>query len=191
MDKLWKWLYLEYLNALNLSKKIYITNLPLKYHHLFPKNRVDYRSVLELYPHNRLVILDLSAKKTLTPEDIKRSDIIVIGGILGSDPPSGRTYRLLTSKINNPRAYNIGDKQLSVDGSAYVALSILNGKTINELKYIDNYTITTNVGSRVILPYRYPVISGKPLIHKELIDMIIKYELPISYENNDVWGEVY
>ncbi len=190
MEKLWRWLYLEYKNALGFSSDIIIANLPRRYHHLFPRNRIFEKSVLDMYPSDRIIILDPKARETLSHDKINTNDVIVVGGILGFDPPLGRTYKLLTSRIKDARSYNIGEKQLSIDGAVYVALRILHGENFCEIKFIDDYYILTNVGSIVKLPYRYPLINEKPVISKELLRLIYIYGLPFGGYGESIWGEV-
>lgn len=191
-EKLWRWLYIEYKNAIKLSSSVIITNLPEKYHHLFPAGRIFSKSVFEMFPLSKIIILDPQAGDTLTPNALHKSnnDVIVVGGILGYDPPEGRTYKLLTSKFPDIKSYNIGDRQLSIDSAVYVALKIAEGVDISNIRFVDNVYVLTTYGSLVKLPYRYPIIGNKPFISDELIRLIRNYGLPFSIRETNIWGEV-
>jgi|Deesub1362B_J571_1020462.scaffolds.fasta_scaffold00004_437 ribosome biogenesis SPOUT family RNA methylase Rps3 len=191
--RLWRWLYLEYLNASHYAEEeLIICNLPAKYHKYFPNIRVYRESVLQLYSTDRLIILDPQADKTISPEDVDKNSIIVVGGILGSHPPMGRTKSLLTDRAPNAKCFNLGKQQLTIDGAVYVAKKIIDGKKLSEINFIDSINIETTWNSVVILPYRYP-IDKTPIISDVLVDLIKKYGLPNSFDNESesIWGDLY
>ncbi len=125
-----------------------------------------------------MIILDPSAPKTIEQRDIKYNTYIVIGGILGADPPLGRTRELLTERHRGAKARNIGDKQFSIDGAAYVAYMLLNGLDLHDIEYIDDLTVQSEY-SIVKLPYRYPLKNEVPIISKT-IKTILSIEGPFS-----------
>jgi len=192
MDKLWRWLYIEYVNSIKLFPELVITNLPRKYHNLFPHNNVSDKSVFQLFDISNTIILDPSAKLQLTSEAIRDNDVLVVGGILGAHPPLGRTRLYLTSRFPGIRSYNIGPKQLSIDGAVYVARKIAEGCPLASIKFLDNIKIRTWFGSTIILPYRYPLVGGKPIISKELIKLLKRFGLPNMDNPQDekIWGDV-
>lgn len=192
MDRLWRWLYIEYIHSIKLVPDVLITNLPKKYHKLFPIKNVSEHSVSEIYPEDKLIILDPQARYMLTPNLIKRDNIIVIGGILGVHPPLGRTMKYLTLRLKSARAYNIGRRQLSIDGCIYVVKKLIEGYYISEIEFIDNYKIITEYGSEITLPFRYPLVDSKPLLSPDLYILLIKYGVPnpLCPIDEEIWGEV-
>lgn len=54
---------------------------------------IEHRGVEELYADSkdRVCLLDPSAKQELSPEDGDKFDVFLFGGILGDDPPRGKT----------------------------------------------------------------------------------------------------
>ncbi len=170
--KLSEWLYLEYSHAAQAvgREKLLITNV--KNEHEFRKlsktAHVERERVGALFEQNELLILDSRAKHTLTPDDFKNKKAVVIGGILGADPPLGRT-RLLTRALPKVSRRNIGRSQFSIDGAVYVAAQVEAGKALSEIPTQSGIEIRITDGHSVILPYEYPVVDGKPFIPKKLI----------------------
>jgi len=116
-------------------------------------------------------VLDPDSEITLETKHNKEFDYFIFGGILGDYPPRKRTKQELTNKINLP-SFNIGKEQMSSDNAVYVVKEILDGKKLKQLKFQDELEIKTGVKDSVILPYKYVLVNGKPLISKELIQYI-------------------
>jgi len=91
---------------------------------------------------------------------------------LGDYPAKKRTKEKLTRFVKNAAARNIGKKQFSTDNAVYVVKQIVNGKSLQELKFKDRIEIQKNNVESFILPYRYALLNGKPLISKELIKFL-------------------
>ena len=121
-------------------------------------------------------MLDPQAKKLLDPEEASNAEAIVIGGILGDNPPRGRTRKLLTSRFKEAKPRSLGPYQFSIDGAVYVATMVAKGLRPTEIEIEINPTIEIDLGeygSTIIeLPYAYPVVKGKPLISPELLEHI-------------------
>jgi len=182
-----RWILIEYENAVRLVGRIIITNV---------KNERD-REILskiavvkseracELY--DKAIILDPQASEELTPEDADKADVVVIGGILGDHPPRGRTKEMLTSTFKNPIARSIGPKQFSIDGAVFVAHMVLNrGYRLDEIEYVDGIILRRNVFGvehTIELPYRYPIVNGRPLISDKLVEMLTTCEVELFEEN--------
>lgn len=171
------WIIYEYINASILSQRdIIYTNIGSERAKkiLARYGKVYSESIKDLYRDGDLIILDPKAKEVLKPEDIEMGTVVVVGGILGDDPPMGRTYKLLTSRIPWARSRNLGNIQMSIDGAVYTAYLIVNGFRIEEIKFVDGLNI---IGKdfEVTLPYRYPLKDGKPTlsttIHKILEEL--------------------
>jgi len=116
--------------------------------------------------------LNPAADETLTPQDFI-FEYIILGGILGDDPPKARTKLELSSKLHFPLR-NLGKKQFSTDNAVYVAKEILSGKLLSHLDLRDNIEIQLNSIESVELPFTYVFVDGKPLISKELIEHLKK-----------------
>jgi ribosome biogenesis SPOUT family RNA methylase Rps3 len=153
---------------------------------------VTSKSVLDIYDVNRLIILDPQANETLSPECVSDDDVIVVGGILGADPPLGRTKRMITDRVPGARSYNIGSRQLTIDGSVFVASKVAGGSEIDEIDFVDDIEIRTDWSTMITLPYRYPIRDGKPIISNEIVDLVKRYGLPDpnDRETIKIWGEL-
>ena len=116
---------------------------------------------------NKTCVLDPEAKQTLKPQE--NFDYLIFGGILGDNPPQKRTGQTLTRFFSKAHKRNIGKKQFSTDNAVYVAHQIINRKKLKDMAFQDNVEIPINKIESVILPYRYPIVRGKPRIDSKLI----------------------
>lgn len=169
-----RWLVIEYQHAAQLvGDKLLITNICNEedIEILSRITKTTCRSAAELF--ERAIVLDPSADTLLSPNDIELTNVFIIGGILGDHPPRGRTKELLTKRLKNPIARSLGDGQYSIDGAVYVTYKVIvEGKQLNDIPYIDGIKISMRKGiyeHEIMLPFRYPLIDNKPLIHPELI----------------------
>jgi ribosome biogenesis SPOUT family RNA methylase Rps3 len=173
-----RWLLFEYENASNILKKeVWFTNIKKSALKKLKKlGTTSCQSALKVFPHKKLLILDPRAKKTLTPDDLKDS-IVVIGGILGEYPPRGRTKTLLTLKAPKAKARNLGNWQFTIDGAAYIAKLVANGKKLESIPIKCNLVLKTKLKPsgvhEVLLPYAYPVVAGRPLISNKLVNYLM------------------
>ena len=172
------WLLLEIKHSSNIvgKDKLLITNIKENYvQYLSKYGNVSSSSIIDLkHFHDKIIILDPLADLTLTPEEASNY-ILVIGGILGDDPPRGRTFKYITSKLPNCKARNLGKKQFSIDGAIYVAKLINEGKKLEEIPTMENLVINVDEFHEIILPYVYPLVNNKPLISDELIEYLKYY----------------
>jgi len=178
--KLSCWLLFEYENVSKIfKKKVWFTNV--KNNEVQKKLKklgtVRQQSVLKIFPHEKLVILDPRAKKTLVPEDLKDA-IAVVGGILGEHPALGRTKILLTSKAPNAKSRNLSREQFTIDGAVYIAKKIIEGKKNSAIPIKHGLILRTKLKPsgvyEVELPYTYPVVAGKPIISEKLVHYLMK-----------------
>ena len=171
--QLWPWCIIEYKSISKLVGKdnLWFTNINKKDTRKLSKyGQVYQKSIKNLdIEFSKACILDPDAPKTLEPKDAKSFHYYIFGGILGDDPPKKRTSPELTSFIPQAHKRNIGKEQFSTDNAVYVTNEIINGKSLNSLDFQDTIEIQINKIESVILPYRYPLINGKPRISKELI----------------------
>ncbi len=169
--KLWPWCIIEYKHISKIvgKKNLWITNI--KNHDkrkLSNLGKICKESIKNL-KLNKACILDPDAKTTLNKKEIKDFDYFIFGGILGDYPPKKRTKSELTAYLKNYTKRNIGRDQLSTDNAVFVVNQICKGKNLKDIKFINEVEIKINKIESTILPFKYPLINGKPNISKELI----------------------
>ena len=169
-NELGRWVLAEYRNSYRIAGDLLlITGIEI------PGIPSTSKRFHEISDPSRVVILDPQAWEELKPEDLLGRDGIVIGGILGSHPPLGRTRRLLSERFPQAAKRNIGRHQFSIDGSVYVALQIIRGKRLSDIPFAVNIRIKRRLGPvehEIHLPYAYPLVGGRPLISEELINLL-------------------
>jgi len=138
----------------------------------------------------KVVVLDPKAGEALKPEDLRACDAVVIGGIMGDHPPRGRTWELITSRLENPIPRNLGEGQLTIAGAAYVLKEVMSGKRLEELEFIDGLRLRLSMlGAEVVveLPYRFPAVGGKPVLPEGYVDVVARRSL--FYESFEACSE--
>lgn len=139
-----------------------------------PKNLREFLEVTGI-PVGKVIILDPTADEELRPEDLKGVEAVVIGGIMGDHPPKKRTRELITSKLTEAKARNLGREQLTIAGAAYVLKKICEGLTIREVDMRFGLTIRLtilNSDVEVFLPYAFPYEGGKPVLPNEYLKVV-------------------
>lgn len=178
--KLYKWSMLEYEHISKTVGKqnLIFTNIKTKKQkeRLSKLGKAYHKSVCELcnkeFKNKRLCLLDPAAEETLNPKDAKKFDIFVFGGILGDNPPQERTKKELGLSISKSR--NLGKIQMPTDNAVYVVKKIVSGTKINKIDYVDKLDINIQEGESIILPFRYVIHKGHPLVSKKLVDYLKK-----------------
>ncbi len=184
LDVASEWILLEYKHVIEMARdKVMFTNVnDARLAEFLKREGVPFRrvSVAELLHElpKPIIVLDPMAKKALEPEEAKGT--LIIGGILGAHPPRGRTKRELTDKLK-VEARNLGPHQLSIDGAVWVALQIMRGKRLEDLKFVLNPVIELQelpgVKMEVELPFAYPEVDGKPLLTPGIERYLKKWRL--------------
>lgn len=125
----------------------------------------------------KVIILDPFAEKPLKPREAASTEALVIGGILGDNPPRGRTQRLLTQRARHMLARNLGPYQLSIDGAVYVALRVANGTPLEEIPLVHRPRLYVDIDGlevEIELPFSYPLVDGEPLISDEVKELLAR-----------------
>jgi ribosome biogenesis SPOUT family RNA methylase Rps3 len=174
--ELYDWCLIEYKHMSKIVGKDYLwfTNiLPKDIDKLKNYGKVFIESVKSMQL-SKTCVLDMESDIELKTEDKNKFNYFIFGGILGDNPPRKRTNPELTQFIKNAEVRNIGKAQFSTDNAVYVVKKILDGTPLNKIPFQDKVEIRINSIESTILPYRYPLVKGKPNISKELIKYITK-----------------
>ncbi len=172
--QLFEWCVIEYAHVSEMvgRENVLFTNVRKKdFPKLSPYGEVTEKKVAELHLRNACV-LDPHAKQTLVPADSKQFEYFIFGGILGNNPAEKRTAQL-TAALPCP-ARNLGQRQLSTDTAAYVAKRILEGKKLEEFRFVDEVEVQLDDGESVTLPFPYAVEGNHVVISKKLIGHLKK-----------------
>jgi len=170
--KLSEWLLAEYSHAAEIvGGRLLITNVKSdgERRRLSKVCEVRKESVAEIFRPRELLVLDPQARRRLRTEDLSRVRAVVIGGILGDDPPRGRTRRLLTERLPGCIPRNIGRGQFSIDGSVYIVREIAAGRRLEDIPTVEDVEIPLEEGISIILPFSYPLVDGRPLVSERLV----------------------
>ncbi len=177
--ELFEWCFLEYSHISEVVGKenLIFTNIKKleERKKLEVLGRVEEKTAKELN-FKKVCILDPDAEKTLAPEDAEEFEYLVIGGILGNWPPEKRTRKELTNKMQC-ESRNLGKEQMSTNTATYVAKKIIDGKKFSEFKFIEELVIPIEDGEEVILPFRFVIEDGKPVLAKGYIDFVKNQEV--------------
>lgn len=175
--ELWPWCLIEYIHISKIvgRKNLIFTNI---------KNKNDAKKLSKYsLPLKKSIkdlnlpsacVLDPESPKVLTPLKARKFKYFILGGILGDNPPKRRTNEELTKFLSSIHSFNIGKEQMSTDNAVYVVKEIVKGKKLSNIKFKDNIEIKINDVETTILPYRYALLKGKPLISKKLIRYLKK-----------------
>ncbi len=174
-----EWLCIEYSNAARIvgKKNLLITNVKKKSEReILSKKAPSVRPrVSEIFRQSEILVLDPQSRKKLIYRDLVGKNAVIIGGILGDDPPLGRTKTLLTDRLPRSEVRNLGKHQFSIDGAVHVAKQISMGKSIGEIPVQHGLDIYITRGYSITLPYAFPFVNGKPLISRRLIKYLRRH----------------
>lgn len=175
-DEVWDWCILEYAHMSEVvgKKNLIFTNVPEEEHpkisHLGEVRKESVKQMdLDL---KRCCLMEMITDEKLTPNDKNNFDYLIFGGILGDHPPQGRTkilHDLCTMR-------SLGREQMSTDTAVMVSHKIIGGTKIEDIQFQDTIELELNDGEDLILPYRYVVENGKPVLPKGLFEMLKNQE---------------
>lgn len=170
--KLWPWCIIEYQHISKIvgKKNLIFTNIKDENNRkkLSKFSLPVKKSVKDLNLDNACV-LDPESTSLLTPKKAKKYKYFIFGGILGDNPAKKRTKDEITKPLSSLPSFNISKAQMSTDNAVYVVKKITEGGNLSDIKFMDNIEIKINKIESTILPYRYVLVKGIPLISKELI----------------------
>jgi len=175
-----KWIWLEYTHVSNIvgCKNLLFTNVRKRAEAIKLKEigKVTRISIMNMRQNqNRsTIILDPQATDPLSPVDFHDNTCLIIGGILGDHPASGKTKRILTDNMPFLLSRNLGHDQFSVDGAVHVAMQIASGKSIADIPVKIGVEIAVNKRVSSFLPFAYPTVKGKPLLAPGLREYLRK-----------------
>jgi ribosome biogenesis SPOUT family RNA methylase Rps3 len=172
------WLMLEYTHAAEVwGEGLTFTNVRSKAMQrrlqALPGAHVSGRSVTELEV-GRALVLDPKAKRPLTPEDCRKTDTLVVGGILGGEVMRGRTSQLITKRAKVP-GRSLGPVQLPIDVAVFACRAIALGADLDELEFTDGLTVRFEDGMEVELPYGYPIVEDRVIMTPGLMEYIAEH----------------
>ena len=138
--------------------------------------KVYKKSIVELN-FKSICVLNQYSKKTLITKDKNKFKYLVVGGILGDNQAKKRTNILINNLKKHKIKFeerNLDNKQMPTDAAVFVAKKILEGKTLNDFKFIDKVEIEINENESVTLPFRYVIDNHKLIIYEKLVDYLRK-----------------
>jgi len=175
-----KWIWLEYRHVSNIvgHQNLLFTNVRRRSEASKLKEIGNVTRISVVNMPRKLdrsaIILDPQATDPLSPSDFQDNTHIVIGGILGDHPASGKTKRTLTDRMPLLPSRNLGQEQFSVDGAVHMAREIASGKSITDIPVKVGVEIFVNKHSSTFLPFAYPLVRGKPLLAPGLREYLKK-----------------
>lgn len=179
-----RWLLKEYeFVSETFKNRVIFTNVTKECDRLLlqPLGIVYKTSAIELLSNvDNVVILDPNAKERLQVADLRMARYVVIGGIMGDNPPKGRTKLLITSRLSKALPRNLGEKQFTIAGAAYILRRVESGQNINDIKYVFGLKIkkrlTKDIEIEIDLPYAFPLDEqGNIVLPKGYEDVVVDY----------------
>lgn len=188
--ELYEWCLIEYGHISKITGKdnAIFTNIGKKDEDKLKKFGVVFNESIAELKLNNICVLNQNSKKTLIADDKHKFEYFVFGGILGDSPAKKRT-NFLTRELKNSNikfeGRNLGNKQMPTDTAVYVANKILDGKKLDDFKFVDELEIeindartefgTTYGGNEsIVLPFRYAVDNNKLIINEKLVEYLRK-----------------
>lgn len=174
--ELFRWCEIEYKNISNMIGKenLMITNLKEsdagKLQDYAEVKTESLSSMASKLDNEKTCVLDPEGDSLLSPKDKDFFDYMILGGILGSDPPKARTKDEITFTKATRR--HLGKDQFPTDNAVFVCKAILEGTPFEELEFTQDVEIEVEEGETIVLPFKYVMIDGQPLISKEVIEIL-------------------
>ena len=176
--ELYDWCVIEYGHISKIAGKgnLIFTNIKNKKEgNKLKKYGTIYNKGISELKFKKICILSQYSEKTLETEDKDNFEYFVFGGILGDNPAKRRTLELekeLEKAGLQFETRNLGKKQMPTDTAVYVAKKILEGKELEDFKFVDELEIEINENESVTLNFRFVVDDGKLIINEKLVDYL-------------------
>lgn len=180
-----EWVILEYSQVIKEvgNKNLILTSLPQGTTEKdIPKRLLDLgiewttKECVEVEPglqdKDKVCLLDPAADVDLVPEDAKKFDYFIFGGILGAHPRIDRTG-ILREKYGF-KGRRLGELQMTTDTAIRTTQKIIeDGMQFDAIKFIDYPEIRYNKFESTEMPFRYIVNdAGEPLLPDGMLDLI-------------------
>ena len=174
-DEMHDWCVIEYRHISSVVGKdnLWFTNVTKGKEKLKDVGTVHEESVTTMML-DRACLLDPAGEQELSPDDNKEFNYVIFGGILGDNPPKGRT-RILRETLSAQQR-SLGTEQMSTNTAVLVTKRILDGQQLDEIEFQDGIEIMTGDGEEVELPYRYVIENGEPVLPPGLIEHLKRQE---------------
>ena len=177
--ELFEWCLIEYGHISEIVGKnnVIFTNINKNGTKKLKKNGAVFEKRVSELKLKNVCVLSQYSEKELTTNNRNKFQYFVFGGILGDDPAKKRTNIIINelkkSKIEF-ETRSLGSKQMPTDTAVYVAKKILDGKKLNDFKFVDELEIEINENESVTLPFRYVVDNNKLVINEKLVEYLRK-----------------
>ncbi len=177
--ELYEWCLIEYQHISKIVGKnnLIFTNINKKDIKKLKRYSVVFDKSFTKLRLNNICVLSQYSKKTLTTNDKNKFEYFVFGGILGDSPSKKRTQKLINNLKKNKIKFstrNLGDRQMPTDVAAFVTKKILEGKKLDDFKFVDELEIEINENESITLPFRYVVDNNKLIINEKLVEYLRK-----------------
>ena len=178
--ELYEWCLIEYKHISKIigRKDLIFTNIKNK------KEKNRFKKIGTVFDKNvselklkSICVLNRYSKKTLTAKDKNKFKYFIFGGILGDNPARKRTNEIIKSLKNNNIKFetrNLDKKQMPTDVAVYITKKILEGKKLNDFRFVDEVEIEVNENESVTLPFRYVIDNNKLIINEKLVEYLRK-----------------
>ena len=178
-NELYEWCLIEYEHISKIVGKdnLIFTNINKKYRNKLGRYGIIYNKSISKLNLKNICILSQYSKKTLLTNDKNKFQYFVFGGILGDNPAKKRTNRIIKNLKKNKIKFetrNLGKKQMSTDVAVFVTKKILEGKNLNDFKFVDEVEIEINENESITLPFRFVVDGNRLVINKKLVGYLRK-----------------
>jgi len=179
--ELYEWCLIEYEHISKIVGKnnLIFTDIKHKDLNKLKKYGEVYEKSISKLNFKNICVLSQYSAKTLISDDKNNLEYFVFGGILGDNPAKKRTIELteeMKKKGVKFETRNLGEKQMPTDTAVYVAKKILDGKKLEDMKFVDELEIEVNENESVTLPFRYVVDNKKLIISERLVEHLRKRE---------------
>ncbi|RLG78157.1 MAG: hypothetical protein DRO12_00380 [Thermoprotei archaeon] len=196
-----RWILSEYSYVARLFRRdLVFTNVKDPRHRraLSELGKVVEKSVTEVLSNrDDVLVLDPWADQPLRCEDLGKVRYVVIGGIMGDNPPKRRTSTHISSKM--PRAFkrSLGPWQFTIAGAAYVLKEVILGKELELIEVTKGIRIPLRLGrgieGEIELPYAFPTVNGRPVLPEDYLKIVAEgmllYEQRLLRGDEDVCYE--